>query len=65
MEVSEANFDSFPYETGFNVTLPALHPPWKFEWCTCGFERMRNVCPITQNKKQKKWRVMEEIHNSF
>lgn len=25
IEVSKANFDSFSYESGFNVTLPALH----------------------------------------
>lgn len=65
MEESEANFGSFPYESGLNVTLPALHPPWQFEWCTCGLERMRNVYPTIQNRKQKKQRVMEAIHNSF
>lgn len=54
MEVNKANFDNFPYKTGFNVTLPALHPPWKFEWCAGGFEGMRNVCPTIQVKKQKK-----------
>lgn len=52
--VSEANFDSFPYETSFNAALPALYPPWKFEWYTCGFESMRNVCLTIQNRTQKK-----------
>lgn len=62
---SETNFDCFPYKTSFKVALPALYPPWKFQWYSCGFESMRNVCLPIQNKKQKKQRVMKAIHYSF